>query len=114
MGDASEDIIKILRIDDISRKTQFSQTIHHVPGISGSGGDDKVGLKGGDLFEIETDITSHSNFALGLFRKVAMDGDAHDLFIEAEAEENFGDIGSQGNDPFRRKREDSLLFPLHL
>jgi hypothetical protein len=34
-----------------------------------------------------------------------MDGDAHDLFIESETEENFGDIGSQGNDPLGRKRE---------
>jgi hypothetical protein len=34
-----------------------------------------------------------------------MNRDAHDLFIESEAKENFGDIGSQGNDPLGRKRE---------
>jgi hypothetical protein len=34
-----------------------------------------------------------------------MNRDAHDLLIEAEAEKDFGDIGSQGNDSLRRKRE---------
>ena len=42
---------------------------------------------------------------LRLFRKIAMGGDAHDLLIEAEAEKNFGDIGSQGDDPFGGKGE---------
>ena len=59
--------------------TRVFKAIHHLLGVSGSRRNDQIGLQGEDPLKIQTDIASHLDLCLGLFREVAMDGDAHDL-----------------------------------
>ncbi len=72
--------------DDVGRETQFFKTLHHLPRVSSPGGDDQVRFERDDPFKIEADVTSHPNLGLGLFRKVAMDGDAYNLLVQTQGE----------------------------
>ncbi len=94
MTDTPYDILNILRKDDISRKPQTLEPFHHIPCISGSSGNDQIGLERNNFLKIEADVTSHPDLALHLFRKVTMDRDTYDLSIEAQAEEDLGNVGS--------------------
>ena len=112
MGNVFEDVTKILWKDDISREAHFPPGGLPYPWYSSSRSNDQVRVEGELTFSNQDRTSpSYSNLGIGFFRKGAVNGDADDFLIEAEAEEDLGDIGSQGDNPFGR--EGKGYFPFH-
>jgi hypothetical protein len=106
--DAQKNAVQVLGEDDIGRKPPFLKALHHLPGVSNTGRNDQVGFERDDFLIIEADIASNPRPGFGLFGKIGMSGGSDNFVIETEIKQYFGDIGSQGDDSFRRKRDENL------
>jgi hypothetical protein len=72
-------------------------------------GDDKIRFEMDYFFQIRIDQPADSVFGLSLWGVIAVACYTGDLFIQAQCEKDFGDVGSEGNDPLGRISQDMCL-----